>query len=129
MAGSSSGNPNELQVIDAKNLMICTGCPAPQVLTVTSTKTVNCADQLCATIADCIPMVNIKPFGPCAFTPAPPSPSGGPCVPAPVGKWQPGSAMTTHEDNPALRKSDTLPCALGGTISIAVPGQTKTFVG
>ena len=64
-----------LQVINAQNMIVCTACPKPQPLMVTSQPNVFASDQLCATIADCIPMVNILPFGPCALTPLPPSPS------------------------------------------------------
>ena len=114
-----------LQVINAQNMIVCTGCPIPQPLTVTSNQTVFASKQLCATIADCIPMVNIMPFGPCAFTPAPPSPSGGPCSPKPVGMWSPGSPTTSHQKIPALRQTDTLQCGSGGTISIMQPGQMQ----
>ena len=113
-----------LQVIDALNQIMCTGCPAPSVLTVTSQPTVFNTEQLCATIMDCIPMVNLKPFGPCAFTPEPPSPSGGPCIPKPAGTWTPGATTTTYDNMPALRQTDTLQCAMGGTIMILNPGQT-----
>ena len=116
--------PGPLQVIDALNSIICTGCPKPQPLKVTSQFNVFCENQLCATIADCIPMVNIMPFGPCAFTPAPPSPSGGPCIPKPTGMWQPGSeAIATYDGIKALRIVDTLQCAMGGTIMVANAGQ------
>lgn len=117
-----------LQVIDNLNLIICSGCPKPQPLKVTTNPNVYASSQLCATIMDCAPMVNIKPFGPCAFTPLPPSPSGGPCIPKPVGTWMPGSAMTYIHSIRSLRQTDTLQCAQGGTISILFPGQTHTFV-
>ena len=112
-----------LQVIDALNMIVCTGCPKPQPLTVTTNMNVFAMDQLCATIADCAPMVNIMPFGPCLFTPAPPSPSGGPCIPKPAGMRAPGSLTTTYDEIPALRETDMLQCASGGTITIMMPGQ------
>lgn len=117
-----------LQVINAQNMMVCTGCPKPQPLLVTSQQNVFASDQLCATIADCAPMENIMPFGPCALTPAPPSPSGGPCIPKPVGLWQPGSPTTTYDGIPALRITDTLQCAMGGTITFVQPGQPELEV-
>ncbi len=73
-------------------------------------------------------MVNILPFGPCAFTPLPPSPSGGPCIPKPVGMWKPGSMHTTDQGIKSLRQVDTLQCGSGGTISIAYAGQNTVFV-
>lgn len=123
---SAGGGP--LQVIDVMNKIICSGCPKPQPLKVTTNPNVFASKQLCATIMDCAPMVNILPFGPCAFTPAPPSPSGGPCIPKPVGTWQPGSAMTNIHSIRSLRQTDTLQCGQGGTISILFAGQTHTFV-
>lgn len=117
-----------LQVIDNKNMIVCTGCPKPQPPKVTMNQTVYCHDELSATIADCIPMVNIKPFGPCLFTPLPPSSSGGPCIPKPVGMWSPGASMTTHQQIPALRVTDTLQCGSGGTITITFAGQVTTVV-
>jgi hypothetical protein len=122
-SSSPSGGGGPLQVINATNLIVCTGCPVPLPLTVTSQPNVECQSQLCATIADCIPIVNVPIFGPCLFTPAPPSPSGGPCIPKPVGPWSPGSPTTTYDGIPALRETDTLQCAMGGRISVIFPGQ------
>jgi hypothetical protein len=124
--GMAGGGP--LLVIDNLNLIICTGCPKPQPLKVTMNQTVFNTEQLAATIADCIPMVNILPFGPCAFTPLPPSPSGGPCIPKPVGMWKPGSMHTTDQGIKSLRQVDTLQCGSGGTISITYAGQNTVFV-
>ena len=115
--------PGPMQVVNATNMIMCTGCPKPQPLTVTSQQIATNSGQLCATIADCAPMTNILPFGPCAFTPLPPSPSGGPCIPKPAGMWTPGSSITSIQGMPALRNSDTLQCASGGTITVTMPGQ------
>ncbi|MEO7248279.1 MAG: DUF4280 domain-containing protein [Novosphingobium sp.] len=126
--GDSSVSPGPLNVISLKNKIACTGCPIPNALLVTSQLTVLNEGPQRATIADCIPMVNVMPFGPCAFTPAPPSPSGGPCIPKPVGMWKPGSATTFVAKIPALRQTDTLQCGMGGTIMVLFPGQTKYLV-
>ena len=112
-----------LQVINVKNQIICSACPKPQPLIVTSQTTVFADKQLCATVDDFIPMENIMPFGPCALTPLPPSPSGGPCVPKTTSPWQPGSPTVKHEKQRALRECDTLQCATGGTISVLFAGQ------
>jgi hypothetical protein len=125
---SMGGGGGPLLVIDNLNMIICTGCPKPQPLKVTMNQTEYASKQLSATIADCVPALNIKPFGPCLFTPAPPSTSGGPCIPKPLGMWQPGSSMTKIQKIPALRQTDTLKCASGGTISVMMPGQTHTLV-
>jgi hypothetical protein len=121
-------DPSQLQVINALNLIVCSGCPKPQPLTTLTNQVTTCDDQFCATIADCAPGANILPFGPCAFTPAPPSPSGGPCIPKPVGQWAPGSITTTYQGHRALRQQDKLTCATGGVITILQPGQSHTFV-
>ena len=117
-----------LQVINATNMIVCTACPKPQPLIVTMQQNVFASDELCATIADCEPMVNIMPFGPCALTPLPPSPSGGPCIPKPAGTWLPGSPTTNYDGIKALRITDTLQCMTGGTISILEPGQPELMV-
>ena len=121
-------DPSRLQVINTRNLIVCTGCPKPQPLVVTSQMGTTCEGELSATVADCAPMVNLAPFGPCLFTPLPPSSSGGPCVPKPVGQWTPGALSTTYEGLRALRRQDILPCAAGGVISVVQPGQLFTFI-
>jgi predicted kinase len=123
---ASGGGP--LLVIDNLNLIICTGCPKPQPLKVTMNQSTFTSGQLEATIADCVPMVNILPFGPCVFTPLPPSPSGGPCIPKPVGMWGPGSLPTSDQKIRSLRQVDTLQCGSGGTISVSFAGQNSVFV-
>jgi hypothetical protein len=130
-AGDSSGGGGggPLNVVSLKNKIACTGCPIPNSLIVTSQPAALNESAQRATIADCAPMVNIMPFGPCAFTPAPPSPSGGPCIPKPVGMWKPGSTTTLVANIPALRQTDTLQCASGGTIMVIFPGQGRYLVG
>ena len=125
---SAAGGGGPLQVIAAKSQIACTGCPIPHPLIVTSHSTVVNSQVLRATIADCNPITNIVPFGPCAFTPAPPSPSGGPCIPKPLGMWSPGSSTTIVSKFPALRQTDVLQCAMGGTIMVIDPGQSQYFV-
>jgi hypothetical protein len=112
-----------LQVIDKLNAIICTGCPSPNVLTVTMNQTVFCSGQLCATIKDRVPALNILPFPACAFNAA-----TGTCIPAIPADWTPGSPTTSHQKIPALRQSDTLQCAVGGTISIQFAGQAQVDV-
>ncbi len=115
-----------LQVINAMNSIVCSGCPKPQPLIVTMQQNVFASQQLCATIADCAPAVNILPFGPCSFTPTPAGP--GPCIPKPSGMWAPGSSTTTYDGIKALRIVDTLQCATGGTIKVMMPGQPELTV-
>ena len=118
-----------LQVIDKQNKIICDAGSTPQALLVTSQSHVFELHELCATIADCIATKNIPSFGSCTHTPAPPSSSGGPCVPNPSSApWSPGSSTTTYDGFKALRKTDTLTCATGGTISVQEPGQQELDV-
>jgi hypothetical protein len=42
--------------------------------------------------------------------------------------WAPGSPTTSYDGIKALRITDTLQCATGGTISIVQPGQPELFV-
>jgi hypothetical protein len=102
----------------------CVACPAPGVLTVLPTGQVMAGNQPVATIQDAKPMVNIKPFGPCALTPLPPSPSGGPCVPK-TTVWTPGSPITTIGGQPIVTQTSQCMCASGGVIMVVnTPAMT-----
>jgi hypothetical protein len=78
-------------------------------------------DQFAANIMDHIPLVNILPFGACATL-------QGPCVPATLAPWVPGSPSVTLDDLPALDDISTLECLVGGTITVLDPGQTTVEI-
>jgi Domain of unknown function (DUF4280) len=80
-----------------------------------------------ATIADCIPFANIPPFGTCKTLTAAASGVPTPCVPATV-PWVPGSPTVMVRGIPALNKSSTCICSIGGVISITDAGTTKESV-
>ncbi len=102
----------------------CTGSPAPGVLTVIPAGRPMVNGQAVANITDAAPMVNIKPFGPCAFTPAPPSPSGGPCIPKTVA-WTPGKPTVMIGGQPVVTQTSTCQCGSGGTIMVTMtPAMT-----
>lgn len=83
-------------------------------------------------IADCVPFLNIKPFGVCltlsnpmtaaltaaalgVFTPAP-------CIPVPAGTWLPTAPLITAT-GPAITMTSCLFCAYGGCIQLVTPGE------
>jgi hypothetical protein len=111
----------------------CTMCPAPGALAVLPAKMVNTFNQPAANIMDHVPMVNIKPFGPCmsqgnpataaATAAALGTPTPGPCLPNTPMPWSPGSPTVMLTNQPALNKSSTLNCMAGGVISIVFEGQ------
>ena len=74
-----------------------------------------------ANIGDHISGTNVPTFGACAITLAT-------CVPALPAPWAPGSPNVILRKLPALRNIDTLSCAIGGTISVASPGQGTVHV-
>jgi len=65
---------------------------------------------------DCIPMVNITPFGTCSVTTCP-------CIPA-TAPWMTSSNVKTRFA-PALNKESKTMCALGGMITVSDAGQSK----
>lgn len=80
-----------------------------------------------ATVDDCLPMVNILPFGACT---APGNPSllpQKPCLPQLVAPWSVSVPGVTVAGVPALAVDAVLPCLYGGVISIGMPGQAGFF--
>jgi hypothetical protein len=104
-------------------LMVCDGGVAPVPLAVTSNPIVKINELPVATVADCAPLVNIPSFGVCSFLTAKAAGIPMPCVPAPTGMWQPGSAVQKINELAVLTLPATLPCAQGGTITVTAPGQ------
>jgi hypothetical protein len=84
-------------------------------------------------IADCVPFMNIMPYGVCnsilnpvtaaltaaafgALTP-------GPCIPTPAGAWIPMKPTVMTKCGPILNSDSMLICAYGGVIKIMMPAQ------
>ena len=110
-------------VVVQEAMMMCPMGTAPMPLQVTSNETVRIDGLAIATIADCIPFANIPPFGTCNILTAAAAGVPCPCVPAPVGTWMPGSVNQTINGLPVLTMPATLPCGIGGVITITEPGQ------
>ena len=78
-----------------------------------------------ATTIDCLPLVNVKPFGACAIT-------HGPCMPPMLVWTQAHPAGRLVGGAPPLLESSVCQCALGGRISITmlpVPGTPNAGTG
>lgn len=92
-----------------------------------------------ATIQDMQPDTNIQSFGMCISlaNPAVAAATAAalgvltpmPCMVKPTGPWVPTNSKLMAAGIPCLTNEATLTCGLGaGTITITVPGQTKTQV-
>lgn len=75
-----------------------------------------------ANATDCMPFVNILPFGTCKMIQTPAGP--GPCVPAPTGTWLNTKTDITVQGQQLLVEGQSkLTCALGGIIELKDSGQ------
>jgi len=123
-----------IQVVTGAMLKCSFGL-APSVLNVIPKSRVM-ATAPAGNIMDCIPMVNIPPFGMCqslanpmvaaataaalgALTPMP-------CLPV-TTPWKPGSPTVLIGGMPALTNSCTTNCAYGGMIQILMGGQATVM--
>lgn len=76
-----------------------------------------------ATVEDCLPLINIPPFGGCT---APGNPSlllQKPCLPQLASPWTSSAIGVCVAGVPALSQDAMLPCLYGGVITIGAPGQ------
>lgn len=118
-------------------MLACSFGMAPSSLMVTPEKQAVSAMPI-ATIADCVPMKNIMPFGMCSSLANPTVAAATaaalgvltpmPCVPVPAGTWIPGSPTVLVGNMPALNNSCKLICAWGGVIQITNPGTTNIMI-
>ena len=115
-------------------LLTCSFGVAPCQLMVIPTSRVFISNQPVASIADCIPMVNIKSFGMCntmtnhtvaaataaklgVFTPMP-------CIPVIATPWiSTKPTLMSSSSGILLQSSDICMCAYGGIIKILFSGQ------
>jgi hypothetical protein len=89
-------------------------------------------------VQDCVPFINITPFGLCR-SPANPAVASAtaaaagvltpmPCVPVTPVPWVPGATMVQLNGLPALHDGCTLQCMWAGVISVVTPGQVVVEV-
>ncbi len=102
-------------------LLVCTQGAAPSALVVLAEHREQIEEQFAANIMDHIPLANILPFGACVAL-------EGPCVPATVAPWTPGSPNVILDEEPALDDTSILTCLVGGIITVVDPGQTTTEI-
>ncbi|MCR4555418.1 MAG: DUF4280 domain-containing protein [Alphaproteobacteria bacterium] len=86
-----------------------------------------------ATCLDCVPFLNIAPFGVCKSLLNPSTAAltaaafgvltPGPCIPTPTGPWIPTKPNIVGITGPILADSSILMCAFGGVIKVNMPGQ------
>ncbi len=104
-------------------VLVCDKGTTPAPLKASGVGTVKICDVFAATIIDVAPVTNISPFGMCLVTKAV-------CSPAPVGLWQnPLGNKCIFGNTESLLEGATLPCAIGGTISVKRASQTPAHVG
>lgn len=118
-------------------LLKCPYGAAPAVLVVTPEKRV-LGGTPAASVADCVPLKNIPPFGMCSSMANPQvaaataAASGVltpmPCVPVITGPWIPGSTSVMVGGMPALHDGCQCVCGWGGIITVQNPGQTSIEV-
>lgn len=110
----------------------CTFGAAPSSFTATP-KMVKSGNQDAGNIMDHVPMVNIKPFGPCSC-PSNPQVAAAtaaaagvltpqPCIPNTPAPWITGAPDVLVNFFPALNDTAKLMCVWGGVITVKVPGQ------
>lgn len=78
-----------------------------------------------ATVFDCLPVVNVLPFGACS-SPTNPQPAvagGKACVPVFLGIWEMTAPEFLFLFLPVLQSDSRLFCTYGGTVTISQPGQ------
>jgi hypothetical protein len=114
----------------------CSFGAAPAALTVLPAKQVLVEGKPVATIQDSAGAVNVAPFGMCSSLSNPAvasatSAANGvltpqPCTPQPTA-WTPGVPLVTVGGTPVVNATCTTTCALGGAITITMPGPTQTL--
>jgi hypothetical protein len=104
-------------------VMVCDKGTAMVPLVASGSGNVQICDQFAAVVTDVMPGANISPFGICVITNAV-------CSPTPVGKWvNPFANNCIMGREQTLLQGATLPCAIGGTISVMSAAQASVLVG
>jgi len=119
--------------------MMCTFGMAPSNLVVLPPPKFAMTSQMPdANIMDCVPLVNIMPFGMC-MSPANPVVAAAtaaalgvltpmPCIPNTPSPWAPGAATVMLGNSPTLDNISTLTCVWGGVITFVTPGEMTVEV-
>lgn len=92
-----------------------------------------------ANITDCVPLLNILPFGVCSSLANPTVAAATtaalgvltpmPCLPATVAPWIPSAPPKVMGVKlPVLQNTDKLMCLWGGVIQVVSPAQTKVII-
>lgn len=126
-----------LQVTDGA-LLMCSFGSMPSPLGVLPVAKTMAGGKPAATIMDNVPMLNIKPFGPCMSIANPTVAAATaaalgvltpmPCIPAPAGPWIPGSVTVMIGNKPALNSNCKLMCSYAGVIQVSVPTCMNVMV-
>lgn len=124
-------------VVVAGAQVACTMGAAPSALVVLPKARVLGCSRPVAAITDCVPLVNVLPFGMCSSlaNPAVASATAAalgvltpmPCVPVIPAPWTPGSPTVLVGGQPVVTASSKCLCAWGGQISVISPGQTSVL--
>ena len=114
--------------------MMCTFGMAPSNLVVLPPPKFAMTDNMPdANIMDCVPMVNIMPFGMCMSIANPVVAAATaaalgvltpmPCIPNTPGPWVPGAVTVMLGNQPSLDNVSQLMCMWGGVITFVTPGE------
>lgn len=105
------------------SVLMCDKGTAPVPLVASGSASVKICNVLAAVVTDILPGTNIFPFGTCAVTKLP-------CFPIPVGDWtNPFDNLCIIGNRQSLLEGATLPCLIGGTISVMSAAQAAVFAG
>jgi Domain of unknown function (DUF4280) len=118
--------------------MLCSFGISPAPLNVLPLRRVLIEGKPAATIEDMVPLLNIPPFGMCTSLSNPTVAAATaaalgvltpmPCVPVPVGPWEPPVPTTLIGGAPAVCSGAICNCAWGGIINVTFPGSVRTVI-
>lgn len=122
----------------ATGLAMCPMGVAPTPLTFLPTLMIMGKAGPMGCIADCIPFLNISPFGVC-ISPANPITAAltaaafgvltpGPCIPTPAGTWIPTKPTVMSKNGPMLTSDSMVMCAFAGCIKCMMPAQFTVMI-
>lgn len=126
-----------LAVVGATSLIKCSFGTVPTPLVVVG-RTVMAEMMLMGNIMDCVPLVNIEPFGLCTSLANPEVAAATaaalgvlvpmPCIPVTTSPWI-SEALTVHiQGFPAIDQTAILMCDWLGVITIVEPGNFTVMV-